>query len=771
MTKSDKYIRNIVAGLVLGSCLVTLSAGANELNKLDIKRSNTSGSALNVTIFTANPYNDNIAVTQKSDNKYVILIPNISGNNASNVDFSSIKDIVSDVNVKSVSDGGSGYTKVTLTTSKPVSISTFTKNSTPLTEEQKAYKNLIAQSRGYVSKNTQTNAKTAVEPVKIAAQVKPYANEKNAANQTTNAKPAAQPESQTKPKSMIDKLRDKADVIEATKTTPNTTDAKKSVKEASTQQNTVEGSNNSKNNKSEVIDNESTENKTAKVHENAAKIEVSTPIPVTETENLVNLTNNPSHKGSNTNMLTILFTLLTTAFGLIMLAKAIRNQLEHSVALKRSFKENLHQEPKPAVIDCSDIMDNHNLSWQEKYKTFVNRIEEISPDSGLIRATGNGEYEFVNSADNSDSPLDNIFQIGSSSQNSYSANKSNLKPEHKTKFTSYNAPAMNSEPKAQPIRKVKNQSLKSSDFSKLEIVEPKSNSGEINYRDLISKLDRTLQESPSVERLDKPASEDIIANQFKENIMNDSKSSIVHSEEEVISNRIRTAPKLKSFAQKVALEKNVRKTSLPKQRSEIIKSGNIESQYVNLENSQLYSSARKFKDANLNSSALIAGSTTGMKNLRNTNSGNIKAKEEKNYSEASVEEFLSSSSSSETGYITSHKSLSGRVADSLGKISTGTIKPASAKKLSGNPLENKVIKSSYNIDNNSGFYLVSDELGNCSLVGKVNNSVTVLKNFGTNMTGRLQVRKDNDNVYMVRTGAERFLVELNGEKMGVLIEL
>ena len=85
----DKKSRNIAICLLLGLTAFALSANANDINKVDIKRSNTSASTLNVTIFTNNPYDENVAVTKKSDNKYVILMPNASGSNASNVDFSS----------------------------------------------------------------------------------------------------------------------------------------------------------------------------------------------------------------------------------------------------------------------------------------------------------------------------------------------------------------------------------------------------------------------------------------------------------------------------------------------------------------------------------------------------------------------------------------------------------------------------------------------------------------------------------------------------------
>ena len=128
----DRKIRNIAICLLLCATAFISEVNANGLNKVDIKRSTSSASTLNVTIFTDNPYDENVAVTKKSDNKYVILMPNVSGSSESSIDYSSIQDIVSDVNLKSVEDGSNKYTKVTLTTSNPVTITTSTRKSAPL---------------------------------------------------------------------------------------------------------------------------------------------------------------------------------------------------------------------------------------------------------------------------------------------------------------------------------------------------------------------------------------------------------------------------------------------------------------------------------------------------------------------------------------------------------------------------------------------------------------------------------------------------------------
>ena len=85
-------------------------------------------------------------------------------------------------------------------------------------------------------------------------------------------------------------------------------------------------------------------------------------------------------------------------------------------------------------------------------------------------------------------------------------------------------------------------------------------------------------------------------------------------------------------------------------------------------------------------------------------------------------------------------------------------------------LNGLIVKSGYNIDQNKGFYIVNLD-GKSALIGKVNDEVFVLKKFDKNITNPIQVRHDNANVYMVKAGDFKSLVEVNSDKMGVLIEL
>ena len=141
--KSNIIGITLLLALATASVSETFANGGNNLVQLDLKRA--SNSSVNVTLFTSNGYNDNVMVRKKSDNKYVILIPKVQSSGYSASNLSGVRDLVSNVDVKTVNDTNGGYTKVTLITTKPLDIKTNAQRSTPVTEEQKEYKTLIAQ--------------------------------------------------------------------------------------------------------------------------------------------------------------------------------------------------------------------------------------------------------------------------------------------------------------------------------------------------------------------------------------------------------------------------------------------------------------------------------------------------------------------------------------------------------------------------------------------------------------------------------------------------
>ena len=143
-----KNKKNIILAAILAMFSIGISsANANSLTQMDIKKSSVADT-VDVTFYTTD-VNPNTVVTKKSNNRYVVLMPNVSSNSSVTPNFGGMKDLITDVNVKHVDDGIGGYTKVTFNTTKPVKIQTYTKKTAPLTKAQQDYKNLIAQNSKY----------------------------------------------------------------------------------------------------------------------------------------------------------------------------------------------------------------------------------------------------------------------------------------------------------------------------------------------------------------------------------------------------------------------------------------------------------------------------------------------------------------------------------------------------------------------------------------------------------------------------------------------
>ena len=139
--------KNIVVAAVLAMLTVGVnSASADSLNNLlqmDVKKSSVADT-VDVTFFTTGE-SGNSVVTRKSNNRYVVLLPNISSSSSVAPSIGGVKDLITDIDVKHVNDGIGGYTKVTFGTTKPINIKTYMKKTNPLTQAQKDTKAIIAK--------------------------------------------------------------------------------------------------------------------------------------------------------------------------------------------------------------------------------------------------------------------------------------------------------------------------------------------------------------------------------------------------------------------------------------------------------------------------------------------------------------------------------------------------------------------------------------------------------------------------------------------------
>ena len=634
----------------------TFANGGNNLVQLDLKKS--SNNSVNVTLFTSNGYNDNVMVRKKSDNKYVILIPKVQSSVYSASNLNGVRDLVSNVDVKTVNDTNGGYTKVTLITTKPLDIKTSAQKSSPVTEEQKEYKTLIAQANaiknniGKQETPQQKHAqKTEITVNKAAASVTQKTNKTT--TQTNSAK-------------QIEKQKN-APKIKLTEVNPQ---AKKEKQDRQIRRAQL----------AELIQEVKQEKIAEHIPDKTVAPAVPAPapvvnnVPVQEVKDIkempkveqpkkTSILSKIKHKAKKG--LKPVGITLASLFGLIFISRLIRAIAATTKEVKASFVEQLAQNHSNSEsFKYNNITDDDELSWQEKYKRYLDASAKPVP-----RAGNKGNYTFIKTP-------------------------------------------------AEPVRKI---NRKRNDLEKMVTEIAKSHTNEIQ---------------PEIVE--------------------------VQNEDDAIQKAI----KFKAFdSHRATLDT----TSRDKIRSRFKKYENElplhEQKNVELGKSILHSNPRKLKGANLD--------------VADVDKNRIKY-DPSDYIMSSVDEYLSildkesekapqQVSIEQTPVLPAVKAIDKTEIRPIAKSQTNPItKQHSETKASY--LNGLIVKSGYNIDNNKGFYIVNVD-GKSALIGKVNDEVFVLKRFDSNVTNPIQVRHDNANVYMVKAGGFKSLVEVTNDKMGVLIEL
>ena len=628
--------------LVMAMCLTFSMANASSLVQMDIKK--TSDNAVDLTFFTTGNSGSPM-VTRKSANKYVILMPNVSGQNAGTPSLSAVKDLVTNVDVKNVDDGMNGYTKVTIITTKPINISTHTQKTAPLSNEEKQAKAVLAQ-----IKTHPTQKVAPVEPKKEVAKT-------------------VVTSSSTVAKKEVKKADSKKNIEK-----PQTSSLKTTTKSTST---TVsEQQSKPVVQPEEKIIPETTSTSQAQTEEHVVNMK-----EIDKIERVAKSSAHKNHAG--------LLLLLLPIWLLSILAKSIKNSVQKSNVLKSSFNENLYAKPY-VQQNYDNIINNTELSWQEKYKKFV---EESKGEVNM------NKYSFIKPINKSESSTSKTSSTTSKPTMS-GVSKSSMKPT-------------------------------TTDSKRLE-------------------FERTLQKTPELYK--------------NTEIKIDEKQTYeVQSEDNSIQEDMF---KLKAFANPVTLHTSHRgrtKTTLPKLPKA------KEGKFVKLKQSEMNTTSRHFRGGALNVSDLMK---TGNKYLNEQ----TKETSKQDYVMSSVDEYLSILDK-ENELMTAPKDLSSKIAGSLSNVKPSMNLNPKTSNRSTNPIkqnrtnsrEGLVIKTGYNIDENRGFYIANVD-GMNTLIGRINNETFVLKTFDKNVDN-LQVRYDNENVYVVKAGDFKALVDVSEDKMGVLIEL
>ena len=241
------------------------------------------------------------------------------------------------------------------------------------------------------------------------------------------------------------------------------------------------------------------------------------------------------------------------------------------------------------------------------------------------------------------------------------------------------------------------------------------------------------------------------------------------------------------------MQETHRNRTLPKTPEEVKQAAFLEGKHVHLGYSKLHSNPRLLEGANLSAADLIAKSSRFLpevnkvtvpkpqtKKVQKSQQIQSSTGDDKGYMMATIDEFFALSDTQSK--VTASEELSNKVASSLANIKPSMKMTSGNERKMTNPisqlkaetqenyLNGLIVKSGFNIDKDRGFYLVNLD-GEMALIGRIKEEVFVLKKFDRPIEKPLQVRKDNQNVYMVKADGFRSLVEVTENNMGVLIEL
>jgi hypothetical protein len=664
--------------------LITLSgiafAAPSSLVDVDVKKSGND--TVNFILYSSNPSSSGAMVRKKDGNKYVILIPNTSSQ-VSSINFNSVKDLISDVEVKTVKDTSDGYTKVTVTAKQPLNINAKTVMSKPVTQEQIAYRNLLQEANTPKPNSIQTVAKPTksmegnmiVQPSNsTTAKSKSPATDKSSKSQPAQASaPTTSKVSQVKPQQPVVQQPMKSDV-------------------------------------------QKTEQKPI----------VEQPIPVVE-KTVAESSASVASQVPTVKELPIK--------PKVDLGKEIHNKLSSiksgTIALGSEMKNSIPKE-KPTLPDIPEI------PLFAKYiaggvlglfliKTLASLLGTTAKSSQRKVATERSVYSSEKAANTG------ILN------NKYAAITSDENLNWRAKYNKYNEAVNNPEVYEQ-------EKLEAARKRRYKFI---SDSRIVNKRNSLENMYQVT----------------------------DSQSGGLYSEDSQIPLSIEDI-KFKGFGDDAIELKQTDRNKTTSRFKRYEKMQEIEPAELGL--SKLNKNMRKFSDGNLNVFD-VKRKTKSIRELKRIE--DLKAQD---YVMSSLDEFFSVmddtaekvSQVSEPQYENENyrtiKMIS-RVNMPQKSIETHGINldKAFGKATSGSVEDNEKgldVTSSYDLDSNHSFYMVNFD-GKSALIAKCNDEINVIKQFDSIVSAPIQVRQDRPNVYMVRTEGFKSMVEINGDKAGVLVEL
>ena len=374
----------------------------NNLLKTEIKKSSISG--VKFTLYTSKPYHDNIVVNKKNDTEYVILMPETANSMTSKPSVKAVSDMIGDVQVKTqqYQNGVKGYTKITISSKKPVEISTQTQ--TLKTEESltdKDYSELLAQSEKKKVSKTQTSAKK-----KSSTKTKETSKKtlSSVENKTEKLKKVSSVEKTKIQKSLAKQEPSKIEQKTAQKTLPKAEPTKVPQKPQLSKEKIVQ----TEAKKQEL---ETPQVKT----EQPQNLNQVSPIVTPEPPKPQNISRVQKYKQKIKNIVknNLYLTLGAIASIFLLLLLAARKTAKNAKKQKEFFKQNLEQKPDSA-IDYSEKIDE-SMDWRTKFKTYKETSQQ--------QETPTEEEQMPQQIDSQE--LDELFSNPSENENEINENQEN----------------------------------------------------------------------------------------------------------------------------------------------------------------------------------------------------------------------------------------------------------------------------------------------------------------------------------------------------------
>lgn len=762
--------KNIVVAAVLAMLTVGInSANADSLNSLlqmDVKKSSVADT-VDVTFYTTGNTGNSV-VTRKSNNRYVVLLPNTSSSSSVAPSIGGVKDLITDIDVKHVNDGIGGYTKITFGTTKPINIKTYMKKTNPLTQAQKDTKAIIA-------KNISTTP-VAIKPA-VSQVAKPQPTAQKPVAHTPAAKPqAVQAKTNTTPTKASTPKITKVVPIELPKLKiqdfkPQVESKKVQVPAQKVQTQSKPTIQHNVQPKAQpaqnvIADSTATAMPKAKFDANGKRIidleprvvhnignEVpkaqNTPsAPVTDQAQNIKIEDNvanaqaptavDSPKSSDNTTHFPMWILIAggsiCALGVMYLVidAMTKSKEKDKSRLQSFFNLSAKNQEKRRRREYYDIINNDDLDWQEKYKLYVGKEEK--------RNQG---------ASQDDKAI------------SYVTDMSGMKK-------SIKMPEIKDSTHAKAVTNNINSKLRvpssSNEVKPLNLLKTERTHDEIVKEKLqakISQMEHALSQTPTLKEPEEVSLD-------------------VKSEDNAIMSNFSDI-KLKSFSKSMSLKETHR--TLAEDDKKISRNKSYkEGRFVKLKNSPLSVTRRQSKASDLEVADLIE---TGNKYLTNNNGEMKMNKENENYLLSSLDEYLSILDSEDSKSTTAiARPVSSNLAHPKTSMSdvmrrSGVTNPIAQtqspiEKFGGNKplpyMNGLIVKSGYNIDSEKGFYVVNMD-GVSALVGRIKDNIFILKKFDHVVDKPIQVRPDDANVYIVRVGKFKCLVDVSKDKMGTLIEI